>query len=150
MGDHTPESAECPWEDAFLDELSDLGNVREACKRVGIGRKTAYDRRENYPEFAARWTLALDESCDVLEKEARRRAVEGVETEIPTKSGETIVQTKYSDTLLIFLLKGARPEKYRENHSIAHSGQVGVTLTDLQSQAEADPPDDWCEEVGKA
>ena len=34
---------------------------------------------------------------------------------------------EYSDTLLIFLLKGARPEKYHERHQ--HTGVEGSPLT---------------------
>ena len=50
------------------------------------------------------------------EVEARRRAVEGVEEPVgwfQGTPGGTV--RKYSDTLLIFLLKGARPHKYRDN-----------------------------------
>ncbi|MBI2089924.1 MAG: hypothetical protein HYT78_14500 [Deltaproteobacteria bacterium] len=31
---------------------------------------------------------------------------------------------RYSDTLLIFLLKGARREKYRERQEITHQGSI--------------------------
>ena len=49
---------------------------------------------------------------DVLEDEAVRRAKEGVEE--PVYQGGKLVGhvQKYSDTLLIFLLKGAKPQKY--------------------------------------
>ena len=35
---------------------------------------------------------------------------------------------KYSDTLLIFLLKGHAPAKYRENHRVEHTGDGGGPL----------------------
>lgn len=35
------------------------------------------------------------------------------------------VETRYSDTLLIFLLKGARPEKYKDRQSHEHTGSGG-------------------------
>jgi hypothetical protein len=68
-----------------------------------------------------------------LEAKARRRAVEGMETpilyqgkmcytdEIDPKTGEVrkserpLSTRRYSDALLMFLPKGARPEKYRDN-----------------------------------
>lgn len=99
------------WQPAFLSALRDSGNVRVACAAAQIGKSTAYDRRKADPEFAAIWQDAMDDAADVLEAEARRRAVVGG-----------------SDTLLIFLLKGARPEKYRDNHRVDVRGQVGVAL----------------------
>ena len=35
---------------------------------------------------------------------------------------------KYSDNLLMFMLKGRRPETFRDNASIEHSGQTGAPL----------------------
>ena len=54
----------------------------------------------------------------------RRRAVEGVEEPVGWYKGEAGgVVRKYSDTLLIFLLKGRKPEMYRERYE--HSGPGG-------------------------
>lgn len=59
-----------------------------------------------------------------MEQEAFRRAVEGTEKPVfgsmgfRMGSGEIGRVREYSDTLLIFLLKGARPEKYRERTEI--------------------------------
>lgn len=51
----------------------------------------------------------------MLEQEAYRRAVEGVEE--PVYQGGELVGTvrRYSDKLLEFLLRGRRPQVYREN-----------------------------------
>ncbi len=50
-----------------------------------------------------------------LESEANRRAVEGVEKPVGWHRGQPGGYVRdYSDTLLIFLLKGLRPEKYQE------------------------------------
>lgn len=115
------------WRDAFIEALSTTGNVKLACVAAGIGRTTVYTERKNNDGFAQSWDVALEEAADLLEDEARRRAVEGVAEPIIYKGKivtiadpETGIETplilrKYSDTLLIFLLKGARPEKYREN-----------------------------------
>ena len=109
----TPKRAAKPpvWEAAFLSALRDSGNVRVACAAAQVGKSTAYDRRKVSPEFGAAWSDAMDDAADVLEAEARRRAVVGG-----------------SDTLLIFLLKGARPEKYRDHHRVDLGGKVGVSL----------------------
>ena len=73
-----------------------------------------YGLRERSPEFRAMCDTALDEAADVLEKEMWRRAVKG--TRKPVYQGGALVGhvQEYSDTLLIFALKGARPEKFRE------------------------------------
>ncbi len=58
----------------------------------------------------------------MLEAEARRRAVEGVRKPVYCR-GEIVGTVKeYSDTLLIFLMKGARPEKYRDNVRVERTG----------------------------
>jgi hypothetical protein len=51
---------------------------------------------------------ATEDAVDVLEAVARQRAILG------------------SDTLLIFLLKGHRPEKYRERYDLKHAATVTV------------------------
>jgi hypothetical protein len=77
------------------------------------------------------WDDAIEAGADVLEAEAWRRAVEGVER--PIVSGGKVVTTvrEYSDTLLIFLLKGRRPEKYaRFEVSGANGGPIAVKTDD--------------------
>ena len=86
------------WEDAFFAALALTGVVTQAALLAHVSRQYVHACRKRYADFAARWKRAMSEATDVLEEEARRRALfEG------------------SDTLLIFLLKGARPKKYRDN-----------------------------------
>ncbi|HEX6937920.1 MAG TPA: hypothetical protein VF158_00810, partial [Longimicrobiales bacterium] len=78
-----------------------------------------------------------EQAADHLEAEARRRALEGVERKQFTQRGDPIidpatgkhyVERAYSDTLLIFLLKGARPERYRDRQQLEHVGKNGEAL----------------------
>jgi hypothetical protein len=71
--------------------------------------------------------------ADALEDEANRRAREGVER--PVYQGGKFVGAirEFSDTLLIFLLKGLKPEKFRENSHIEHSGVL--TLEQLVTES---------------
>jgi hypothetical protein len=113
----------------FLEVFAETGNVTEACRRAGVKRRaTVYEWQEHDVDFGLAFHEAEAIATEVLESEARRRAVEGVITETPLiyrgKVVRTIVETKYSDTLLIFLLKARAPEKYRENIAIKHSGRV--------------------------
>lgn len=64
---------------AFCAALAETGIVARACKAVGISRVTAYEWRDNIPEFAAAWDKALAVGITALEDEAHRRGFEGVE-----------------------------------------------------------------------
>jgi hypothetical protein len=105
---------ERPWEDVFLEAIRQACNVTSACRLAGIGRRTAYNHREQDETFAARWDEAIEEGCDELEAEARRRAKDGVEKPVFWRGQRVATVQEYSDTLLIFLLKAYRPEKFRE------------------------------------
>lgn len=100
-----------------------------------IARSTVYDWRADDATFAAEWDAALDQAADTMEREAFRRAVEGVDEPVYGSlgqgmgSGEVGQIRKYSDTLLIFLLKAARPEKFRERTEQQHTGAVNVKVT---------------------
>ncbi len=58
---------------------------------------------------------AEEAAADLIEREAIRRAVEGVQKPTGWYQGEPGgFVTEYSDVLTIFLLKGLRPERYKE------------------------------------
>lgn len=81
--------------------------------------------RKNDPEFAEAWLLALEAGNDVLEAEALRRAVDGVDEPVFTQKGELAGHVrKYSDTLLALLLKAHLPEKFRERSEVKHAGTI--------------------------
>jgi hypothetical protein len=102
------------WYKAFLSALRDGGNVRQACDACDISRTAAYDAYKRDPEFASLWDEAMDDATDSLEREARRRAERGVDEPV-FYQGETVgTVRKYSDTLLIFLLKAHKPERFRD------------------------------------
>lgn len=98
----------------FLESLEDSCNVREACKVAQLSRSTAYERRGENAEFAQQWDKAIQIGAESLEDEAVRRARDGVDEPVFYQGVQCGTVRKYSDTLLIFLLKGAKPEKYRE------------------------------------
>lgn len=111
----------------FLEALIETGgNVTKTCDMIALPRKTLYEHRKKDKQFAEDWDEAVDKGIDVLEDEAKRRAFEGVQEPIYQKGELMDYVTRYSDTLLIFLLKGHRP-KYRERHEI--TGEGGTPLT---------------------
>jgi hypothetical protein len=111
-----------PKKRAFLAALAQLGNVTAAAEHVGVARRTHYDWLEGDDAegtYAAAVREAIDQAGDLLEKEARRRAVEGVEKPVYQGGNKVGTIQEYSDVLLIFLLKGARPAKYRERYDVS-------------------------------
>ena len=84
------------WGPRFIESFRATGNVRLSAGSAGIERDTAYKRKGRDPLFAAAWVQAEQDAIDVLEAEARRRAL------------------SVSDTLLMFLLRAHRPALYRE------------------------------------
>lgn len=84
------------WREPFLDALSQHGNVSRAARTAKISRVMLYRDRAADADFAQAWTAAQQLGLDSLEDVANMRA------------------RRDSDTLLIFLLKAHRPEKYRD------------------------------------
>ena len=97
---------------AVLSAFKNCANVTRACEIADIARATFYSWLKEDPEFKAAYEAAREEAVEVLEEEAIRRATIGG-----------------SDTLLIFLLKGMRPDKYRENRAVQVSGPGGGAIT---------------------
>jgi hypothetical protein len=102
------------WEPAFFAAFSEVGNVKEAAKLAGVSRMTVWRHKTSDPDFAKKFADAEQEAMDVLEREAWRRATEGTDEPVFYKGDQCGTIKRYSDNLLMFLLRGGRPEKYRE------------------------------------
>lgn len=91
---------------------------------VGISRNTAYEHRQQDEAFAIAWADVEEETTEAMEAEAYRRGTLGVEK--PIYQGGALVGyvQEFSDTLLIFMLKARRPDKYRENVKVEHGGAI--------------------------
>lgn len=110
----------------FLQTLRETANVKEACKLTALSRRVVYVQREKDEEFAKAWEEAIEDAVDALEAEARRRAFKGVKKPVYQGGKRVGYIQEYSDTLLIFLLKGYRPKKYAEFHKLG--GEDGGPL----------------------
>jgi transposase InsO family protein len=102
----------------FLKVLADTGNVTAAVAAAGTSRTRVYELRKTDPAFAASWEEAEEIVADALEAEVRRRAVEGVEEPLVSAgrivrddNGQPIGVRRYSDKLLLELLKKRRPPR---------------------------------------
>lgn len=136
------------WERGFLAALALTGNWTAAAKAAGVDRTTPHKLREQAPDFEAACERAKDEAADLLELEARRRAHDGWNEPVvykgelsgtwvhrdgrpaePHADGAQFIPLtvkKYSDTLLIFLLKGERPDKFKDRNETTHTGTVNL------------------------
>jgi hypothetical protein len=147
--------------------------VRRACAAAGAARSAVYRARSNYPDFAAAWDEAVEEAADLLEAEARRRAVEGVMRLKFNKRGEPLrhpllcqcgheraahvpgpacaragcacvqflgqpyYERKYSDRLLIVLLKAARPARFCSDLNLTNAELTEAIQAELARLAVA-------------
>ncbi len=128
------------WQKPFLEALSQTGNVREACKMASVTRQMAYTTRKSDPDFAKDWQEALESAADVLEREAWRRANDGTDKPVFYKGEECGKIREYSDLLLMFLLKGIRPEKFREKVYVSPAELdklIEVEMTKLRGEEES-------------
>lgn len=111
--------------------LAESGNVTLAAQAANIERSTAYDRRNSNEVFAVLWDDAMEQAADLLEAEARRRAYDGWDEPVYGRlagkdagEGQIGLVRKYSDSLMQTLLRGAKPEKYRDRQQIEHTGEL--------------------------
>lgn len=144
-------TAKREWKEIFLTKLRKSANVSAAARAAGYSRQWAYKLRADDPEFAAEWDNAIEESMDTAEGEIYRRAVNGVVRRVFYKGVEIDRVREYSDSLLMFMAKAYRPERYKEvtktelNHTgeinQKLSGDIGINLIDyranLQDNADA-------------
>jgi hypothetical protein len=142
------------WREPFLLELTKLGVVKYAAEACGVSRSTVYETRGNDEEFARRMDDAVDEAVDVLEREAIRRAHEGVEEPLVSAGrlvldadGQPLTVRRYSDRLLELLLKSKRPKVFsdRTRHQVELDATVrpaGITLARLHEMAAAAAAED--------
>lgn len=121
---------------AFLRIFQETGIISTACDAIGIDRSTYYLWMEMDSDFAFRSNQAREIAIERMEDEARKRAMIGVTREegVYFQGARIDVKkiTEYSDTLLIFLLKGARPDKYRDRF-IQDPAGTAVKVVDAEA-----------------
>lgn len=99
LEDLTPKKQDWRW--VFLNRLAETCSVTAACLKAGVERRTAYRHREKFPKFRKRWDEAIEMGVELLEINARNRALNR--------------DDPASHILLMFLLKAHRPHQYRDN-----------------------------------
>jgi hypothetical protein len=110
--------------------LAECGNITEAARVTKINRATHYTWMQDDADYAQTYQDAMEQAGDRLEQEARRRALHGVKEPVFYKGEVCGSVQKYSDVLLIFLLKGAKPEKYADRSKVDANVSMKVVPLD--------------------
>jgi hypothetical protein len=117
----------------FLTALADTGIVSVAVEIAGTSRTRVYELRKRDESFAAAWDEAEEHAADALEAEAWRRAVAGVPEPLVSSGrvvrdddGQPLAIRRYSDNLLLALLKARRPDKFKDRAVVEHDIADGL------------------------
>ncbi len=125
-------------QDAFLTAFTEHATISAAATAIHINRHTHYNWLESDEGYAARFKEAEEGVTEALEAEARRRAQVGVEEPVHFQGKRVDVIRRYSDTLLIFLLKARRPDTYRERFD--HQVHQRISLVQLLTPSPESEP----------
>src|SRR6266478_1646160 len=114
-------------QERFLRVLAETGIVSTAVEIAGTSRTRVYELRKRNSGFAAGWEEAEERAADALEAEAWRRAVVGVQEPLVSggkvvrdDDGQPIAIRRYSDTLMLALLKARRPDRFKDRAAVEH------------------------------
>jgi hypothetical protein len=122
-----PRQDSTPKKAAFLAAYTHTCSITKAAEAAQMDRGTHYFWLASDPGYKARFEATKETAVETLEDEAVRRAYHGVERPM-TVAGKRELVKEYSDTLLIFLLKAARPGKYRDNYNVHVEGALAVGI----------------------
>jgi hypothetical protein len=104
---------------AFLDMLEEVPNITAVRKLFGVGSSAVYRAKAADPEWAADVGHAINAGYDMMEEEARKRAVDGWNEPVYYR-GEMVGEIRrYSDGLLKFLLTHSKPKKFNPGAKVS-------------------------------
>lgn len=99
----------------WLNEFVLCGSITDTCKKRGISRQTYYDWMKNDEVFSRIFKQEVRPMVtSLLEDEAYRRAVKGINKGIYYKGQKIAIEKEYSDSLLALLLRANAPDKYKQ------------------------------------
>ncbi|HEV2569299.1 hypothetical protein [Sphingomonas sp.] len=96
----------------FLKALARGATMAEASRAARIGKRTVYEHVERDRTFAAACRAATEVVAPVIELEAFKRGVTGIEEDVISYGKHVGTRVKRSDAILQTLLKGSNPDKY--------------------------------------
>lgn len=111
----------------FLKTLAETGAIFKAAKRCKLSLGRIRRMRQSSPKFNEKVELAMLAYVEKLERAADERGVDGVDEPVFYEGEEVATKKKYSDSLLMFRLRGLAPEKYADRKVV--SGQIDHKVT---------------------
>lgn len=117
---------------AFLAAFKETASITVAARSAGVRREQHYKWMAD-PGYAADFDAAREEAIQTLEDEAVRRARNGTQRPVFYQGEECGLVYEYSDSLLMFLLRSWKPEKYRES---VEQRQVGPNGGPIETKLE--------------
>jgi hypothetical protein len=121
------------WTQSFLRALASGCTVVEAASAAGITSQTAYVLKRKDADFGEAWRLALEDSADILEREARRRAVEGAEEPV-VYQGQLTPVWEYGDDGQVVQEPYEEP-LFEKDPDTGHMVQTGTRIAHRGVQA---------------
>ena len=112
----------------YIRMLAKSTGPRSAAEKVGISYRTTVKWRATDPEFARQEVEARAKYLELLEIEADRRGVDGIDKPVYFQGEKVDTNKVYSDHLLMFRLKKLDP-KYRD--SSGGSSTSGPTTVNI-------------------
>ena len=100
--------------------------IDRAVQAAKIHRSLHYHWLKTNPDYKAAFAEAKLQAADALEAEAVRRAKDGTLRTIYHQGVGVGTELVYSDSLMAVLLKGAKPDVYKERFE--HTGKDGGPL----------------------
>ena len=118
----------------FLEALAESCNVVEACRTVGMAKKSVYNLRQRDPGFAAEWERALEQGYAELEMMLLGQAIFGStmteRVDDGTEPGRTRVRTVHSfphtTALRLLLSHKNRVDGFRDSREAEQPGSAEV------------------------
>ena len=99
--------------------------MTESAAAAGVDKRRFYELRAQDEAFAAEWEEANQSGVDIVEDELRHRAF-GYGEETWDGDGNLLRRVRRKDTqALLAMARARRPEKFRDNMRVEHSGSDG-------------------------
>lgn len=131
-------------QERFLKAFAEIGYVTQAAAAAGISRHTHIAWLNKSPGYEERFEDARQQHIDAMAAECFRRAVKGTTEHVYYLGCKVDSVQKYSDNLLMFMLKAAEPHKYRDNQKSEDDAdltkQIAARLANMVKPSETNPP----------
>ena len=125
---HLPWTPKIPA--ALLTALAETANVQYAAQQMPRSPTTCYAWRTRDPTCAEAWDATMEPAVEsVFEAEAMCCGLEGVDRDVFFQGKKVGSTREYADTLLMFLLKGWKPARYKARSEVVHAGAIALLRT---------------------